>query len=71
MNLGPQPTFDPNSLSAVEVHLLAQQIDLLGEELIIQPVKRLRGQERFDDFEKLSQQISSDALQARLLLRTN
>ena len=42
MNLGPQPTIDPNSSSAVEVHLLDKEINLLGQELIIEPVQRIR-----------------------------
>ena len=41
MNMGPQPTIDPNSLSAVEVHILDKEINLLGHELIIEPVQRL------------------------------
>ena len=43
-------------------------INLLNKELIIQPVKRLRGQEKFENFEILSNQIALDANQARLLL---
>lgn len=44
MNLGPQPTIDPLAPSAVEVHLLNQEIDLTQNELIIEPVKRIRSQ---------------------------
>ncbi len=65
MNLGPQPTVDPTSPSAVEVHLLDQQLDLEGRELLIEPVQRLRGQQRFANFEELSKQIGHDAELAR------
>ena len=41
MNLGPQPTIDPNSSSAIELHVLDQEINLLGKELIIEPVQRI------------------------------
>jgi len=68
MNLGPQPTIDPNSSSAVEVHLLNKEINLLGEELIIEPVKRIRIQEKFDSIEALSKQISLDAKSAQEIL---
>ena len=61
MNLGPQPTVDPQSPSALEVHLLDQEINLKGNELIIEPVKRLRGQHRFKNLEELSSQIKLDA----------
>ena len=68
MNMGPQPTIDPNSLSAVEVHLLDQEIDLLGHELIIEPVQRIRLQKKFENIEALSKQISSDAKLAKEIL---
>ena len=68
MNMGPQPTIDPNSLSAVEVHLLDKEISLLGHELIIEPVQRIRLQKKFDNIEALSKQISSDAKLAKEIL---
>jgi riboflavin kinase/FMN adenylyltransferase len=70
MNLGPQPTVDPTSPSAVEVHLLDTQMELEGRELTVEPVTRLRGQERFAGLEALSAQIGRDAQQARMLLQT-
>ena len=66
--MGPQPTIDPNSSSAVEVHLLDKEINLLGNELIIEPVHRIRLQKKFDSFEALSKQISLDAILAKEIL---
>jgi len=71
MNMGPQPTIDPNSLSAVEVHLLDKEINLLGEELIIEPVERIRPQKKFESIERLSKQISLDAQLAKEILTNN
>ena len=71
MNLGPQPTIDPNSSSAVEVHLLDKEIDLLGKELIIEPVQRIRLQKKFESIEGLSKQISLDAKLAKKILTKN
>ena len=68
MNLGHQPTIDPKSPSAVEVHLLDEEIDLLGKELIIEPVQKLRNQKKFESFKELSKQISLDANSAKELL---
>ena len=68
MNLGPQPTIDPNSPSAVEVHLIDQEIDLLGKKLIIEPVKKLRGQKKFSDVSELSKQIGIDSNIAQTIL---
>ena len=69
MNLGPQPTVDPNSPSAVEVHLLDRQIELVGQELVVEPVERLRGQQRFSGLDELSAQIGQDAEAARIRLQ--
>ena len=71
MNLGPQPTVDPNSPSALEVHLLNKEIDLQGCELKVEPVKRIRGQKRFNSLEELSSQIGLDAEMARKSLAIN
>ena len=71
MNLGPQPTISPNSSSAVEVHLLEERINLLGQELIIEPVQRIRTQKKFENIEALSKQISLDAKSAKEILMNN
>lgn len=72
MNLGPQPTVDPGSPSAVEVHLLdlqtAGELDLSGTWLTVEPMQRLRGQIRFASLEELSARIGADATEARALL---
>ena len=65
MNLGPQPTVDPDSPSAVEVHLLDTHRELVGKTLKVEPIERLRGQQRFSGLEALSAQISRDAQRAR------
>ena len=68
MNLGPQPTVDPEAPSAVEVHLLDRSLVLNGEELVVQPVRWLRSQQAFGSLEALIAQISADAEEARQLL---
>ena len=70
MNLGPQPTVDPAAPSAVEVHLLDRSIQLDGEQLLVEPVQRLRGQKKFSGLDELSTQIGVDAQTARDLLST-
>ena len=69
MNLGPQPTVDPSSPSAVEVHLLNQNIDLVEEELLVEPIEKLRDQKRFANMEELSEQIGLDANLAKSILQ--
>jgi riboflavin kinase/FMN adenylyltransferase len=68
MNLGPQPTVDPLASSAVEVHLLDQEIDLVGAQLIVQPVRYLRSQQRFAGLEELATRIAEDAREASAIL---
>ncbi len=70
MNLGPQPTVDPLAPSAVEVHLLDRSLELVGQELRIEPIKLLRTQCAFANVEALSAQIGADAEAARQLCRT-
>ena len=67
MNLGPQPTVDPMAPSAVEVHLLDRSMELVGQELRIEPLKLLRTQCAFANVEALSAQIGADAQAARQL----
>ena len=67
MNLGPQPTVDPMAPSAVEVHLLDRSLELVGQELRIEPLKLLRTQCAFANVEALSAQIGADAEAARKL----
>jgi len=60
MNLGPQPTIDPLSPSAVEVHLIDQNINVYDLKLTIQPIKKIRSQIKFSDLNELSKQIFKD-----------
>ncbi len=69
MNLGPQPTIDPSSPSSIEVHLIDQDLDLLGKELIIEPIQKLRDQIKFSNLEGLKNQIRKDALTAKSILK--
>jgi len=68
MNLGPQPTIDPLSPSAVEVHLINQNINLYDLKLTIQPIKRIRSQIKFSNLNELSNQIYKDVEKAKEIL---
>ncbi len=60
MNLGPQPTIDPLSPSAVEVYLIDQDINLYDLKLKIQPIKKIRSQIKFSNLIELTKQIFKD-----------
>ena len=68
LNLGVRPTVTAGGLLRFEVHLLDFTGDLLGEELEVRLVTRLRDEQRFADLEALTAQIRADIAAARTLL---
>ena len=69
MNLGPQPTINPLSPSAVEVHIINKNINLYGLELLVEPVKMIRTQIKFSNIDELANQISKDKEFAKIILK--
>jgi riboflavin kinase/FMN adenylyltransferase len=67
VNVGVRPTFGVNA-RAVEVHLLDFSHDIYGEEVDVEFVERIRGEERFDSLDALIAQIGRDVDTARSLL---
>ncbi len=67
VNIGVRPTFGVN-MRAVEVHVLDFSGDIYGEEVEIEFVERIRGEQRFDSLEALTEQIARDVGTARSLL---
>jgi riboflavin kinase/FMN adenylyltransferase len=49
----------------VEVHLLDRQLELAGCQLVVEPLRLLRRQQRFPSLEALTAQIAWDAGQAK------
>ena len=69
MNLGPQPTINPLSPSAVEVHIIDKNINLYGLELFVEPIKMIRTQIKFSNIKELSYQIAKDKELAKIILK--
>lgn len=63
-NIGYNPTFGKNPLS-IETHLLDFSGNLLGKEIRIDFVQRLRKEMVFESVQALSQQIGEDIIKAR------
>ncbi len=63
-NIGTCPTFNNNDLS-LEVHLLDFHGNLVGEQLTVQFVQRLREERRFPSVDALAAQIHADIAKAR------
>ncbi|MFN3396267.1 MAG: bifunctional riboflavin kinase/FAD synthetase [Thermodesulfovibrionales bacterium] len=67
MNIGRNPTFGDVGLS-LEVHILDFYGDLLGSPITVYFIKRLRGEKRFPDIDRLRESIKQDINSARKIL---
>jgi riboflavin kinase/FMN adenylyltransferase len=68
INIGLRPTFGSGQ-RLIEAHLLDFTGELYGQELRIELLERLRGEERFSSAEELKAQMVRDVAQARSLLK--
>ena len=60
LNIGMNPTFNNNDDTHIEVHILDFDLDIYGEILTIELVKKLRDEIKFNSKEDLVQQLSKD-----------
>jgi riboflavin kinase/FMN adenylyltransferase len=68
-NIGLRPTVVTSATTPiVEVHLFNCSADLVGEELSLEFVQFLRGEQKFADLDALKGQIAKDCEQARAIL---
>ena len=67
LNIGMNPTFNNNDDTHIEVHILDFDLDIYGEILTIELVKKLRDEIKFNSKEDLVQQLSKDR---RLTIKT-
>ena len=67
VNIGIRPMFEV-PVAQVEAHILDFDRDIYGKTLRVRPVKRLRGEAKFDSLEALIKQIDADCALAREVL---
>jgi riboflavin kinase / FMN adenylyltransferase len=67
VSVGVRPTFGTGRAVLVETYLIDQHVDLYGQTLTIEFLKRLRGERRFDSVEALTVQMRQDVELAREL----
>lgn len=60
MNIGVKPTVSAASLRTVEVHLIGFSGDIYGKDIVVDVLRRIRGEMRFDDISALKRQIKAD-----------
>ncbi len=66
-NIGIRPMFEVPT-AQVEAHILDFNQEIYGQTLRIRPVKRLRGEAKFDSVEALIEQMKQDCAEARKIL---
>jgi len=67
LNIGMRPTVDGKERT-IEVNILDFNADLYGETLILEFVKRLRDEKKFDGIEALKKQLLQDRETTRKIL---
>lgn len=67
-NIGIRPMF-ALSEGQIEAHILDFDRDIYGKTLRVRPIKRLRGEAKFDSLDALIGQITQDCAEARSVLR--
>ena len=65
VNVGVRPTFGTGRGVLIEAYLLDRDLDLYGQILHVEFLKRLRGERRFPSVEALVEQMREDVRQAR------
>ncbi len=68
-NIGTNPTFDGQQMS-YEVHIFDLNRNLLGKQLRLYFIDRIRGEKRFSSVEELKAQIQKDIETAKIILRS-
>jgi riboflavin kinase / FMN adenylyltransferase len=69
VSIGVRPTFGTGRAVLVEAYLLDREVDLYGQTLRIDFLRRLRGERRFDSVEALIEQMRLDVERTRELCR--
>ena len=67
LNIGFKPTVD-GSKRTIEVHLFNFEADIYGREIVVEFVKALRKEMKFDNIEELKAQLQKDKKAAMEIL---
>jgi riboflavin kinase/FMN adenylyltransferase len=70
-SIGVRPTFEGDKKPTVEAFILDFDGDVYGEELRIDLLERLRGEERFESADELVAQMHKDIEQTRIYFRSH
>ena len=68
VSVGVRPTFGTGRAVLIEAFVIDREVDLYGQRLRVQFVRRLRGERRFDSVRSLVEQMQDDVERTRTLL---
>ena len=65
MNIGVKPTIGDNMLRTIEVHIIDYSGDAYGKRIVVEPLRRLRGELEFASIQALKLQIGVDVARVK------
>ena len=65
MNIGVNPTVSDRMLRSIEVHIIDFSGDIYGKRIVVEPVRRLRGEVNFGTLDALKLQIGVDVARVK------
>lgn len=64
LNIGTRPTVSNDGVQSIEVHIFGVEGDLVGRDIVIRFLRRLRDEKRFDSVDELIAQLHKDKVEA-------
>ena len=64
LNIGIRPTVSSHGTLSLEVHLFDFDRDIYGQDVTVQLLDRLRGEQKFNDIRELTRQLEKDKVEA-------
>jgi len=71
MSIGKRPTFYEEGKVTTEVYVFDFNKDIYGENVTVNVIERIRGEEKFSSAEELVEQMNKDSEAGRRILNTH
>lgn len=62
LNIGTRPTIDNNNKQSIEVHIFNESRNLYGKHLVVNLIKRIRSEVKFESLDDLQKQLEQDKM---------
>jgi riboflavin kinase/FMN adenylyltransferase len=70
LNVGLRPTFNNRIVPIAEVHILNFDKNLYGKNILVEFIKRLRDEKKFNSIDELKVQIAKDVKKAKEIIKS-